>query len=127
MTNFRLSVIALCVLGAIASCTSPRVCDPGRVVTCPCVGGGSGTQSCRSDGSGYGECVGCGTSTDAGDAADDLQTPADSSAADAPSDAVSSCVFPATTLTTAPTPGHCEGSTAVRCTPTGTTERVDCG
>ena len=36
-----------------------RVCDPGKVVECPCPGGGKGVQTCKSSGAGYGDCTGC--------------------------------------------------------------------
>lgn len=33
-----------------------RVCEPGRVVACPCVGGGEGAQTCSADGTSFGAC-----------------------------------------------------------------------
>lgn len=32
------------------------VCEAGRVTSCPCDGGSVATQTCKSDGSGWGEC-----------------------------------------------------------------------
>src|SRR5206468_1506463 len=34
-------------------------CVPGKVVSCPCLGGGQGIQYCKADGSGFGLCNGC--------------------------------------------------------------------
>src|SRR4051812_7605186 len=41
------------------------ICEAGRVVECPCVGGGAGVQACSEDGSTWGECA-CGDSPGAG-------------------------------------------------------------
>jgi hypothetical protein len=38
------------------SCDSEPVCEPGRVVECPCEDGGEGAQTCMDDGSKWGEC-----------------------------------------------------------------------
>ncbi len=35
----------------------PSSCTPGRVKTCPCVGGVTGTQRCNDDGEGYDRCM----------------------------------------------------------------------
>jgi len=35
------------------------VCEAGKVVECPCAGGGKGVQTCDDDGSKWGECTGC--------------------------------------------------------------------
>jgi hypothetical protein len=36
-----------------------HVCTPNQIVACSCAGGSPGTQTCASDGSGYGPCGGC--------------------------------------------------------------------
>ena len=36
--------------------SSANICVPGQQVSCPCVGGGEGAQSCLLDGSGFGPC-----------------------------------------------------------------------
>jgi len=41
---------------AAADAATPAVCAPGRTVTCACVGGTSGAQTCNSDGKSYGIC-----------------------------------------------------------------------
>lgn len=40
------------------------VCEAGRVASCPCDGGAMATQTCKSDGSGWGECGCAGPATD---------------------------------------------------------------
>ena len=35
------------------------VCEAGKVIECPCAGGGQGVQTCAEDGSKWGECAGC--------------------------------------------------------------------
>ncbi|HWQ99509.1 MAG TPA: putative metal-binding motif-containing protein [Candidatus Methylomirabilis sp.] len=40
-------------------------CTPNEVVECPCMGGGTGHQTCSANGDSYGLCVGC-TGTDGG-------------------------------------------------------------
>jgi|GEM_PF-1737403 len=35
------------------------VCEPGKVIECPCAGGTKGVQTCVDDGSKWGECSGC--------------------------------------------------------------------
>ena len=41
-------------------------CTPGDVKECPCIGGGKGVLTCSDDGSRWGKCEGCTSSTDAG-------------------------------------------------------------
>lgn len=40
--------------------TSTKKCVAGKQIACPCPGGAEGVQVCRSDGSGYDACIGCG-------------------------------------------------------------------
>lgn len=42
--------------GTGGSSQPPPMCEPGRQVSCPCVGGEDGVQSCRDDGSGWTPC-----------------------------------------------------------------------
>lgn len=46
--------------GGVAGAMAPTTpCTPNAVVTCPCVGGGMGTQACNADGKSYASCMGC--------------------------------------------------------------------
>jgi rhamnogalacturonan endolyase len=77
------------VLASLAACGSSRVCDPGAVQRCPCLGGTEGVQVGVDDGTRWGTCD-CGT-TDA-DADADVAADAD---ADVAADADSSADLPA--------------------------------
>lgn len=44
--------------GGVAGVVAPRpICEAGRQVACPCIGGEQGVQICRDDGSGWETCV----------------------------------------------------------------------
>src|SRR5688572_10634192 len=45
-------------LGGLAD--SGMRCRPGDTADCPCLGGGTGIETCRANGQGYGGCAGCG-------------------------------------------------------------------
>ncbi len=55
------------------ACDPERVCAPGEVQTCPCLGGSEGVQTCEDDGARWGACDCGGADADA-DAADDAGT-----------------------------------------------------
>jgi hypothetical protein len=94
--SIELRVVLFCGVVALGACSTPSAaCTAGRVETCPCAGGGSGAQTCGTDGT-FGACV-CpgadsGTIEDAAvgiDAALAIDAAAIDSGADASADAAS--------------------------------------
>lgn len=84
----RRFLLALVLFGC-ASTPSPSRCVAGQVSTCPCPGGGSGSQACGPDGV-FGVCSCADAGTDGGaplDAATDTQAPDSSAPAEASIDA----------------------------------------
>lgn len=72
---------------ATAGCANDlsTTCTPGRQVACACGGGVEGRQICRSDGAGFGPCMGC--DGDAGGASDGGRDGGPVDASTAPPDA----------------------------------------
>lgn len=85
-----LSVFAFLGVVSLAACTSAPSedfdlsggnkdggmrCTPGDTQECICLGGGTGTQTCRASGSSYGTCTSCTTLFDGGGSADMAQGP----------------------------------------------------
>ncbi len=58
----------------ISEAIDPPACTPGKVKTCPCVGGFTGTQRCEDDGESYDRCM-CSHAEDEAPAPDDELTP----------------------------------------------------
>jgi hypothetical protein len=65
------AAVAVAMMGCVE--TPARVCDPGRVESCPCVGGGRGVQMCAADGRRFLACE-CGTTLDGGPTPDGATT-----------------------------------------------------
>lgn len=66
MNAMRMTLVAVAVTltsSAVIGCASTSACTPGRVETCPCLGGGAGVQTCTTAGT-FGACE-C-AATDAG-------------------------------------------------------------
>jgi len=65
MKNFDVAIRALFAIAVVAGSVGckEKMCTPGEVQVCPCAGGGSGTQVCEDDASGWGAC-GCENKTD---------------------------------------------------------------
>ena len=83
-------VLVLALLGCGSVESAPR-CEAGRVQSCPCAGGATGTQECGPLGAAWSACA-CG---DAGVAADDGPPPSDApAAADAVTDASEAAARP---------------------------------
>lgn len=67
---------------------SDRVCAPGDIKECPCIGGSKGVQTCSDDGSRWGKCEGCPEPKDGGEIIDNSADAAsDSGGGDAAVDA----------------------------------------
>jgi hypothetical protein len=63
MTHWR-PAFAVASIVAAAACvdtagTVAQACSPGQIVLCACPNGGQGTQTCTSDGAGFGACIPC--------------------------------------------------------------------
>ena len=119
-----LSVFIGALLVTLGCSESPEVarCVPGQTVVCPCIGGGSGVQTCTQD-EVYGVCQGC-QSEDMGEEEDQ---PLDTSTPDTPTDSlVGTACTPVGSATGAPSPGVCEDGIALNCID-GTYQPQDCG
>lgn len=55
--RFLLAPLFILSVFSFQYCSPASVCIPGKTESCPCPGGASGTQTCKSDGSGYEPCV----------------------------------------------------------------------
>ncbi len=75
-----IAIAALPTVGCTSSLGS-RTCAPGREVACACGGGLEGHQICRTDGTGFDPCTGCGGTDaaplDGGSREDDASIPTD--------------------------------------------------
>ena len=60
MRGMCVMIAASAVLFTVAGCTEENMaCVPGSTQTCVCLGGGSGVQTCSTDGARYEACKGC--------------------------------------------------------------------
>ncbi len=87
------SIGVLVVIVGVASCSTQAPspvpstsgeCTPGQQLACACSGGESGSQTCTTDGKGFGPCVGCAIDLDSS-----VNGDASGSGADAAGDATS--------------------------------------
>jgi hypothetical protein len=146
----------VCSLGVFTTtqgCSSESAasCVPGAQVSCPCAGGGTGVQTCNTPGTGYEPCESCGASqrdgsADAPSGRDARRPPDDGSMMDrrdgsmeeASRDVFVSegggCVYPtdglysdASAALPTPTPGTCQGNSAVTCTASHVLASNACG